>query len=72
MCSKLVFVLVFSSKMYTGNRITHLTWHARGQSTYQLPVKESLVRGPLCKKEVQASRAPDNKATSNCVISSAK
>ena len=29
--------------MYTGNRITPFTWNARGQSTYQLPVKESLV-----------------------------
>ena len=38
--------------MYTGNRITHFTWHTHGQSTYELPVKESLVCGPLTDEHI--------------------
>ena len=55
MCSKCRLRFVFSGKMYTGNGINHLTCHAHGLSTYQLPVEGSLVSSPPTKKQVKTS-----------------
>jgi hypothetical protein len=38
-----------------GRGYDHLTCHAHGLSTYQLPVEESLVSNPLTKKQVKTS-----------------
>ena len=46
MCSEYHLCFVCSGKMYTGNGTNHLTCHAHGLCTYQLPVKKSLVCWP--------------------------
>ena len=50
------WLLCFPAKK--GNIIIHFTWHACGQSRYQLPVKESLVCGPSTDKQVKNQSCP--------------